>query len=451
MFEGKADRLEFREFLSIEEGRAMSASIVARTANSITVQIEIPLSSRSLLESEESIQTALNEAGTLATGEALQKFDTNGQKLERAGMKWSSKGKQPKRYQTPYGSVEVSRHVYQRSFGGETYCPLEIDGRIILTSTPKFAQQLSHKYAEMSSPKLVEDLKQNHGRTVTRSFIQNVAEAVGSIAQLTEEDWHYQTPKLPQPVTTVSIGIDGTGLLLCEGGFRQAMVGTISLYDSLGDRQHTIYVAARPEYGKTQFFARMSQEIAAVKKLYPTAHYQGLADGAAENWVFLTPVTDSQVLDFYHATQYLDRVAKAVHPRSAEAQKLWMDENCHKLKHERGAAAALLTQMRTIPNSRLSKTHRDGLNDAITYFQNHQHQMDYAVVAQQNRPIGSGVTEAGCKVIIKARLCAAGMKWKELGASIVLSLRTLSYSTGRWQQFWAKINQYGFNLAELQH
>lgn len=429
----------------------MSASIVARTANSITVQIQIPLSTSSLLDSEESIQAAINEAGTLATGEAIQKFDTNGQKLERAGSKWSSKGKQPKTYQTPYGSVEVFRHVYQRSFGGETYCPLEIDSRIIITSTPKFAKQLSHKYAEMSSPKLVEDLQQNHGRTVTRSFIQNVAEAVGSIAQLKEEDWHYQTPKLPLPVATVSIGIDGTCLLLCEGGFRQAMVGTISLYDPLGERQHTIYVAARPEYGKTQFLARMSQEIAEVKRLYPTAHYQGLADGAAENWVFLAPFTDSQVLDFYHATQYLDRVAKAVHPRSVEAQKLWMNEHCHKLKHEKGAAVALLAEMQKIHNSRLSKTYREGLNDAITYFQNHQHQMDYAEVTQKNHPIGSGVTEAGCKVIIKARLCAAGMKWKELGASIVLSLRTLSYSTGRWQQFWAKINQYGFNLSELQH
>jgi hypothetical protein len=429
----------------------VSASIVERTSNSITVQIQIPLSTSSLLDSEESIQAAINEAGTLATGEAIQKFDTNGQKLESAGTKWSSKGKQPKTYQTPYGSVEVFRHVYQSSVGGETYCPLEIDGRIIITSTPKFAKQLSHKYAEMSSPKLVEDLQQNHGRTVTRSFIQNVAEAVGSIAQLKEEDWHYQTPKLPLPVATVSIGIDGTCLLLCEGGFRQAMVGTISLYDPLGERQHTIYVAARPEYGKPQFLARMSQEIAEVKRLYPTAHYQGLADGAAENWVFLDPLTDSQVLDFYHATQYLDRVAKAIHPRSVEAQKLWMSENCHKLKHEKGAAVALLAEMQKIQNSRLSKTYQEGLNDAITYFQNHQHQMDYADVTLKNRPIGSGVTEAGCKVIIKARLCAAGMKWKELGASIVLSLRTLSYSTGRWQQFWAKINQYGFNLSELQH
>jgi hypothetical protein len=77
--------------------------------------------------------------------------------------------------------------------------------------------------------------------------------------------------------------------------------------------------------------------------------------------------------------------------------------------------------------------------------------MHYAEALSQQLPIGSGVTEAGCKVIIKARLCAAGMKWKEQGVAIVLSLRTLSYSQGRWPQFWSKINQYGFNLAEAQH
>jgi hypothetical protein len=43
------------------------------------------------------------------------------------------------------------------------------------------------------------------------------------------------------------------------------MVGTISLYDMLGERQHTIYVAASPEYGKATFLERMQREIAEVK------------------------------------------------------------------------------------------------------------------------------------------------------------------------------------------
>lgn len=428
----------------------MPASITARDTDFVTVEIKIPLSSASLLESEETIQRVLNEAGTLATGEALKQFDTDGSAIEMAGTSWTSKGSLPKTYQTPYGTVEINRHVYQSSSGGTTFCPLEVDGRVIVTATPRFAKQISHKYAEMSSPRLVADLQENHGRSVHRSFVQTLSEAVGSIALLKEETWHYQTPKLSMPVATVSIGVDGTCLLLCEGGFRQAMVGTISLYDAEGERQHTTYVAASPEYGRATFLERMRREVEQVKRLYPKAHYQGLADGAPENWTFLEPLTETQVLDFYHATQYLDQVAKSVHPRSMEAQKRWMKEHCHILKHESGGAKRLLSEMEAIPSaSRLPAVICDGLQDAITYFRNHHHQMHYAQALSNHLPIGSGVTEAGCKVIIKARLCAAGMKWKEQGAAIILSLRTLSYSHGRWQQFWSKINQYGFNLAEL--
>jgi hypothetical protein len=423
----------------------MSATIIQSSAESVTLQITIPLS-KSFLDTEEMIQSVLNEAGTIASGAALKQFDTDGNAIEMGGMNWTSKGQLPKTYQTPYGTVEVPRHVYQTSAGGETFCPLEVDARMIMTSTPRFAKQIAHKYAEMSSVRVVSDLQENHGRVVHRSFVQTLAEAVGEIALLKQEDWHYQTPKLPTAITTVSLGVDGTCVLLCEDGFRQAMVGTISLYDAQAERQHTTYVAAAPEHGRDTFLARMQREIDQIKRLYPNAHYQGLADGAAENWTFLEPLTDTQVLDFFHATQYLDKVAKALHPRNSNHQKSWMDEHCHTLKHEVGAAERLLAEMETIVPQRVTHSVQQGLQDAITYFQNHHHQMHYAEALASHLTIGSGVTEAGCKVIVKARLCGSGMKWKERGAGIVLSLRTLSYSQGRWQQFWSKIDRYGFTL-----
>ncbi len=95
-------------------------------------------------------------------------------KLECGGVRWTSKGQLPKTYQTPYGMVALQHHVYQTSDGGKTLCPLEVDARIIITSTPKFAKQISHKYAQMSSVRLVEDLRENHGLKVHRSFVQTL-------------------------------------------------------------------------------------------------------------------------------------------------------------------------------------------------------------------------------------------------------------------------------------
>jgi hypothetical protein len=50
----------------------MNASVIERTTDSIVVQIQIPLNTNSLLDSEESIQMALNEAVTIATAEAIR-------------------------------------------------------------------------------------------------------------------------------------------------------------------------------------------------------------------------------------------------------------------------------------------------------------------------------------------------------------------------------------------
>lgn len=424
----------------------MSASIIKSDENSVTIQITIPFES-SMLATEAGIQAHLNEAGVLASGKALEQFDTDGSPLELGGVSWTSKGQQPKTYQSPYGKVSTVRHVYQSAQGGQTFCPLEVDSRIIVTATPRFAKQMSHKYAEMSGARVVTDLSENHGRTVPASFVQTVAEMVGSIALSQEESWHYRTPQPSVPIKTVSIGVDGTCMLMCEDHYREAMVGTISLVDAQGERQHTTYIGASPEYGRATFFERMEREIAHIRRLFPEAHYQGLADGAPENWDFLEPLTDTQVIDFYHATQYLKGVAKVRYPRSPSQRAAWLDRHCHDLKHKVGAARAILTEMVAIDASKLGVTNAETLQGAITYFRNHHHQMYYAEAIAQQLPIGSGVTEAGCKVIVKSRLCGAGMKWKDLGASVVLSLRALSYTKGRWPQFWSKINQYGFSLA----
>ena len=69
--------------------------------------------------------------------------------------------------------------------------------------------------------------------------------------------------------------------------------------------------------------------------------------------------------------------------------------------------------------------------------------MDYAQYRKLNLPIGSGVTEAACKILIKQRLCNAGMRWKIKGAAVVLSLRSLILSETRWDQFWGKIGFSG--------
>ncbi|NJR52848.1 MAG: hypothetical protein HC780_28065 [Leptolyngbyaceae cyanobacterium CSU_1_3] len=114
----------------------------------------------------------------------------------------------------------------------------------------------------------------------------------------------------------------------------------------------------------------------------------------------------------------------------------------------KGCLFCLMYRMEVAPqSSEHSKTIQDNLAAAVTYFQNHHHQMNYALYRSRNYPIGSGVTEAACKTVIKQRLCGSGMRWKEKGATAILSLRALVLTSTRWNQFWNKLNQYGFSMA----
>jgi hypothetical protein len=143
-------------------------------------------------------------------------------------------------------------------------------------STPRFAKIVSHKFC---APRR----GTSYGRRGTRLWrlgakpwsppleasLQDLATHVGTVVQTKEESWSYATPALGR-VATIGIGIDGTCMLTCDQKWRVAMTSAISVYDRHGERLHTIYVGAAPEYGKAAFFNRIEHEIDHVKSLYPT-------------------------------------------------------------------------------------------------------------------------------------------------------------------------------------
>jgi hypothetical protein len=256
--------------------------ISGREGNQIKVEVTVDISG-SMLEAEESILRAVNAVGDVATAEALKRFDADGDPIVVGGATWYSKGKLPKIYNTPYGVISVERHVYQPAEGGTTFCPMENGARIIRKATPRFAKIVSHKFAHGAATQVIQDLEQNHGRSCLKASLQDLATHIGAVAQIKEESWSYATPELGK-VATVGIGVDGTCMLLCDQKWREAMTGSISLYDRHGERLHTIYVGAAPEYGKQTFFDRMAREINHVNSTYPKAVFVGVADGAKSNW-----------------------------------------------------------------------------------------------------------------------------------------------------------------------
>jgi len=418
----------------------MEAEIIIKNSKSITIQVTIPISEE-MLTTEEAIQAGVNHAGKLATQHALSQFDTDGSPIKVGEKKYTSKGLQSKTYQCPFGEFELCRHVYQSNEGGSTYCPLDNDARILVFSTPKFAKMVSHKYSQAGSMQVQRDLKENHGRSISRTYIQDISRAVGNVAST--KSWKYTTGVEASDVSSISISLDGTCMLLREDGWRQAMVGSISLYDEKGERIHTTYLAQSPEYGKETFYRDFTKEIETIKRAYPGKTCVGVADGASDNWKFLQSYVDIEVLDFFHATEYLAKVSNAAYKGKFEGKE-WLKQSCHTLKHEVDGAKTLLKEMKILNKKKIKQEKKEEINKAITYFTNHLGQMNYPSYLLRNLPIGSGVIEAACKVIIKQRMCNSGMRWTDEGAKNILVLRCFNETDGRWRQFWDKITKMGY-------
>jgi hypothetical protein len=313
--------------------------------------------------------------------------------------------------------------------------PLEVKGRFLGGSnTPKLSKMVSWKYSHMSARIVVEDLEMNHCRPLSTKLVQSVSAHVEDVAMEKEFEWAYALPKFDRVVNFISIGRDGTTTAIRGEGYRETMCGTISFYGSDGHRMHTIYSACAPEYGKKTFDSVLSMEIERVKGMFPAVAYTGLADGAKDNWNYLSQYVQVEILDFYHATEYLTK-ASVVLKKGGHAQHQWAKNASHDLKHKKNGARFIVRELKGWLKENGGGA-QEIISKTITYFENNLERMNYPVYQKMGYTIGSGVTEAACKTLVKQRLSQSGMRWNLDNAQGMLVTRALVATDGRWEQFW---------------
>jgi len=143
------------------------------------------------------------------------------------------------------------------------------------------------------------------------------------------------------------------------------------------------------------------------------------------------------ILDWYHAAEHLCAFAKAWHARDAEACAHWQHEAKGILYEHGGDALLAYLQAIHLPPCTAVEIHEE-LRKLIGYFENNRHRIDYPTYRHNGWDIGSGPTEAGCK-IIGERLKGSGMRWVEDGAATVAALSALYVSSGKlWDGFWSQ-------------
>ena len=125
-----------------------------------------------------------------------------------------------------------------------------------------------------------------------------------------------------------------------------------------------------------------------------------------------------RITDVFHAVQYLDVVMEALGWDEATRQT-------HRRTWYRGEVNARDWLKDYLPEPELWLNWPEDAQTALSYIDTRLDSMDYALVASQGLPIGSGQVEAMNKSVIGHRMKRSGMHWSKSGAAAMALSSTL--------------------------
>jgi hypothetical protein len=154
-----------------------------------------------------------------------------------------------------------------------------------------------------------------------------------------------------------------------------------------------------------------------------------IGDGAQWIWdqVDLHFPDAIQIIDWFHACEYLMPVAKQAFEEDAR-QHQWLQTTRDALW--KGDLDTVIAACQAHIQPDLS-ARDDAAQQAVTYYTNNQHRMDYASYRKQGYQIGSGTIESAVKQIASQRLKVSGARWHVQSARCVAKARA-AYLSNQW-------------------
>jgi hypothetical protein len=163
-----------------------------------------------------------------------------------------------------------------------------------------------------------------------------------------------------------------------------------------------------------------------------------LGDGAAWIWELARVNFPLAILivDLYHVLERLHQLCLELYPgQPSWAQR--MEDQWKAFLHQDRVADVIAAAHRRLLD--LGPQPDDSLEKQIAYFEHQQSRMLYQSYREQGLFYGSGIIEAGCKVVIGQRLKESGMFWTESGATSILTMRCVLKSN-RWDECWDRLH-----------
>jgi hypothetical protein len=327
--------------------------------------------------------------------------------------------------------------------------------------TPALAEVMGRLAADLPQQAALEMLAERFAvRPSVESYRRTIADLATqvrtvhddeAIAQLIE--WIEQARQSDgKHKVLLQVGRDGV-FVQTRPCWEEASCGTLAVYDRNRNRVGTIYLGQMPESDQPTMTSRLTQVItgllSGIGDEVPTLRY--VTDAGCHPQAYFRkvlspmkhPVTKQPLkwswgVDFFHACEYVSKIASAIFGTGSERANTWAEKQRHVLRHETGGVSKVVAsaaqQKRRAGLQGTKKDYHSGLN----YLKKYRKHMDFAERKGRGDPIGSGITEAACKVIFNQRLKQSGMRWHRDTGQFIVDLRTANRS-GIWKRIWNRL------------
>ena len=348
-----------------------------------------------------------------------------------------------KTYLTAAGPVTVMRTLYRARRNEPAIAALERKVGIVEGYwTPLAARQGAMLVSHLTPGDAEEVLATLGHMQPSKSSLDRLPKALSARWEAQREDFEATVREaaveVPDAACAVVVSLDGV-MAPMRGGYREAGCATVSLVDGDGERLHSVRMGRMPESKKATLKTMVAAEVEAVLGQRPDLALVKLADGAKDNWTFLTGALPEgvELIDFYHAAEQLKGAFDAAYGADSPKAAVQFEKLRHRLRHEPDGVERVI---RALVYLRSKHPGKERIAQVLGYFRGNRHRMGYADAKAQGLPIGSGVVEAACKTLVTERLKRSGMRWGPRGGQAILTLRSLVQSR-RFDHAWSLLAQ----------
>jgi hypothetical protein len=354
--------------------------------------------------------------------------------------------------QSSVGAVEVETDYGQASGGGRWFCPQReawgIGAHQKLTMV--LQDRLCFTVTATGAYGSAAELAGKWGCPVDDSTLHALVRRVGLKAQEQERQRLQSAPPEREPKRQPS----ELGVLLVDGwqvrhrgpgwGARKTKQNRVEWHEMKLGVYYQIEQAVKPESGRGELankvvVSALGEPVELGQRLHWEARRAGLGrvrnlemlgDGAHWIWNLKQDrwARALEVLDFYHGSEHLWNVARAL---KGEAQAAaWVEPRLHQLRH--GQEKKVLKEIAGLrpPKGQRGETVRREQN----YFAGQGHRMGYQQIADRGWPIGSGAVESACRQR-QCRFKRPGQFWTAAGLRNLCALADAKQNN-HWEQLW---------------